>query len=96
MWVFSGDVDGIVPVLGSRRWIASLQLSVVKSWQSWASSTGQVAGWRVDYDGLTFVTVRNAGHMVPYVQPERAFYLLTDFLFEEPIAPSATTTTAQR
>ena len=28
----------------------------------------QVAGWRIDYEGLTFATVRNAGHMVPYVQ----------------------------
>jgi hypothetical protein len=24
----------------------------------------QIGGWRVDYEGLSFVTVRNAGHMV--------------------------------
>jgi hypothetical protein len=23
----------------------------------------QVGGWRIDYEGLTFATVRNSGHM---------------------------------
>jgi hypothetical protein len=42
MWVFSGDVDGIVPVLGSRRWVESLGLPVARAWRAWASATGQV------------------------------------------------------
>lgn len=42
MWVFSGDVDGIVPVLGSRRWVAVLGLPTVKPWRPWYSSSGQV------------------------------------------------------
>lgn len=42
IWVFSGDVDGIVPVLGSRRWIESLHLPVAKPWRAWTSRTGQV------------------------------------------------------
>ncbi len=49
----------------------------------------QVGGYRIDYAGLSFVTVRNAGHMVPYVQPERAYHMLGDFLFgDPPPAPS--------
>ncbi|WIA18548.1 hypothetical protein OEZ85_009991 [Tetradesmus obliquus] len=88
MWVFSGDVDGIVPVLGSRRWVAVLGLPTVKPWRPWYSSSGQVGGWRVDYRNLTFATVRNAGHMVPYVQPERAYHLLSRFLFEDQPQPS--------
>jgi hypothetical protein len=42
IWVFSGDVDGIVPVLGSRRWIESLKLPLTKPWRAWYSRTGQV------------------------------------------------------
>eukprot|EP00775_Hariotina_reticulata_P002928 gene2928-3214_t len=42
IWVFSGDVDGIVPVLGSRRWVASLDLPLAAPWRPWTSSTGQV------------------------------------------------------
>lgn len=43
VWVFSGDVDGIVPVVGSRRWISSLNLPIAKPWRAWTSKTGQVS-----------------------------------------------------
>lgn len=39
--VFSGDVDGIVPVIGTRRWLASLQLPIIKEWRPWYSRTGK-------------------------------------------------------
>ena len=39
--VFSGDVDGIVPVIGTRRWLASLQLPILKEWRPWYSHTGE-------------------------------------------------------
>jgi serine carboxypeptidase-like clade II len=39
-----------------------------------------VGGYIVDYDGISFATVRGAGHMVPYVQPERASALISAFL----------------
>ena len=28
----------------------------------------QVGGWTVEHEGLTFASVRGAGHMVPYTQ----------------------------
>ena len=74
--VFSGDVDAIVPVSGTRNWLNKLGLAVKESWAPWIDSEGQVGGYRVGYDGLTFVTVRDAGHMVPYTQPGRALDLL--------------------
>ena len=43
MLVFSGDVDGIVPVLGTRRWIRSLNLPITRPWRPWTSSTGAAA-----------------------------------------------------
>lgn len=39
--IFSGDVDGIVPVIGTRRWLASLQLPILKEWRPWYSHTGK-------------------------------------------------------
>ncbi|CAL5377312.1 unnamed protein product [Camellia sinensis] len=38
------------------------------------------AGYKVVYDGLTFTTVRDAGHQVPTFQPRRALALFKMFL----------------
>eukprot|EP00897_Mesotaenium_endlicherianum_P008948 jgi/Mesen1/8081/ME000434S07329 len=85
IWVYSGDVDGVVPVAGTRKWIAKLRreghLSHSKPWAPWYLNH-QVGGHTEEYnDGaFTFVTVRNAGHEVPYTQPERALALFSSFL----------------
>jgi len=84
MLVFSGDIDGIVPVTGSRAWLGSMKLKVAQPWRSWMWNE-QVGGYVIEYDGLTFATVRDAGHMVPYTQPQRSFALFTRFLTSQPI-----------
>lgn len=80
--VYSGDVDGILPVTGTRAWVSSLGLKMTRAWRPWFSphQPGQVGGYAVDYQGLSLATVRGAGHMVPYVEPERMFHLLSEFL----------------
>lgn len=40
----------------------------------------QVGGWTEIYEGLTFATVRGAGHEVPLFQPKRAYVLFKSFL----------------
>lgn len=81
MMVYSGDVDAIVPVTGTRRWIDSLGLKETKPWRPWKVDD-QVGGFRHDFKGLHFATVRGAGHMVPYTQPQRALALFQAFLQE--------------
>ena len=44
---------------------------------------GQVAGWTQEYQGLTFVVVRAAGHEVPLHQPKVALTLIKSFLAGE-------------
>lgn len=41
---------------------------------------GQVSGWTEIYKGLTFVTIRNAGHEVPTYAPKRSLQLIRHFL----------------
>lgn len=41
----------------------------------------QVGGYVVKYKGVTFVTVRGAGHLVPSWQPARALTLIFSFLY---------------
>lgn len=54
---------------GTRNWLRSLKLPIVRSWRPWRSGTGQIGGYFEHYKGLTFVTVRDAGHMVCAARP---------------------------
>lgn len=38
--IYSGDVDGIVPVIGTRRWTSGLRLPIIEPWRPWHSLTG--------------------------------------------------------
>ncbi len=64
MLKFSGDADAVVPALGSMRWISELGWKVVRKWRPYMSE-GEVIGYIEERDGLTFATVRHAGHAVP-------------------------------
>ncbi|XP_044506837.1 serine carboxypeptidase 1-like [Mangifera indica] len=79
VWIYSGDVDSVVPVTSTRYSIAVLNLNVTTPWYAWYTN-GEVGGYAEAYDGLTFVTVRGAGHMVPSYQPERALTMFSSFL----------------
>ncbi len=37
MLVYTGDVDAIVPIIGTRQWIESLGLEVEEKWRPWRS-----------------------------------------------------------
>ncbi|KAK2388597.1 serine carboxypeptidase [Trifolium repens] len=50
------------------------------AWRPWYSGK-EVGGYVVGYKGLTFVTVRGAGHLVPSWQPERALTLIESFIY---------------
>ncbi|GMY27975.1 serine carboxypeptidase-like 33 [Fagus crenata] len=84
IWVYSGDADGRVPVLGSQYWTEALGLSLKSPWRSWYHNH-QVGGRLVEYEGLTFVTVRGAGHLVPLDKPSEALSLIHSFLTGEPL-----------
>ncbi|KAK9715149.1 hypothetical protein RND81_06G146100 [Saponaria officinalis] len=79
VWVYSGDVDGRVPVTSSKYSINTLKLHIKTAWRPWYSDS-QVGGYVVEYEGLIFVTVRGAGHLVPSYQPERALTMFSSFL----------------
>ncbi|KAL6519746.1 Serine carboxypeptidase-like 26 [Orobanche minor] len=80
IWIYSGDVDGRVPVIGSRYCIEALQLPLKTPWTYWFHNN-QVAGGIVEYEGLTFITVRGSGHLVPLNKPKEALALIHSYLF---------------
>lgn len=92
VWIFSGDVDGRVPVTSTKYSIEKMNLPAKTDWHPWFVN-GEVGGYTQVYKGgLTFATVRGAGHQVPSYQPARALSLVNHFLHGIPL-PNATRTT---
>jgi len=87
---FSGDADPCVPYVGTSRWIESLELPVSSPWRPWTAPgtmpvTGYVTQYNVSADptvraGLTFATIRDAGHMVPRYKPKQAQHMMSRWL----------------
>nr|GMC93998.1 putative serine carboxypeptidase-like 23 [Ipomoea batatas] len=78
--LFSGDVDSVVPVTSTRYSVNAMKLKVIKPWHPWEDGNKEVGGYKVVYEGLTFATVRGAGHEVPQFKPRSALALLNMFL----------------
>jgi len=62
---FSGDTDGAVPTLGTRRWISGLKMPIKTPTAPFYTADKQVAGYLTRYDGMDFATIHGAGHMSP-------------------------------
>ncbi|KAF7836731.1 serine carboxypeptidase-like 34 [Senna tora] len=86
VWVYSGDTDGRIPVTATRYTLQKLGLRVIEDWTPWYTSK-QVGGWSVIYDGLTYVTIRGAGHQVPTFAPKQSLQLLRHFLANKKLPP---------
>lgn len=84
IWIFSGDTDAVIPVTSTRYSIDALKLPTTTPWHPWYDD-GQVGGWTQEYKGLTFVTVRGAGHEVPLHRPKQALVLFKSFLSGRPM-----------
>ncbi|KAK7273323.1 hypothetical protein RIF29_14372 [Crotalaria pallida] len=87
IWVFSGDVDSVVPVTATRYSLSQLKLATKIPWYPWYVKS-QVGGWTEEYEGLTFATVRGAGHEVPLFKPRAALQLFKSFLAGKPLPKS--------
>jgi len=85
MLFFSGDTDGAVPALGTRKWIEKLGWEVKKPWTAWVHD-GEVQGFIEHYRGhFDFATVRGVGHMAPQWKRAPMQYLVTSWIHGENI-----------
>ncbi|KAH7547927.1 hypothetical protein JRO89_XS14G0040400 [Xanthoceras sorbifolium] len=81
IWLYSGDADAILPLTATRYSIDALNLKTDIEWYAWIDPFNeQVGGWTQVYKGLTYVTVRGAGHEVPLTKPRLALLLFNYFL----------------
>lgn len=95
VWIYSGDLDIVVPLVGTRKLLTSLAVSknwnITSEYQIWFEAS-QIGGWTISWGPMVFSTVRGASHMVPQSQQARALVLFTSFLAGEaspPLAPAS-------
>lgn len=79
--IYAGDVDFVCNYLGNRAWTLNLDWKHKAEFQAaeekdWNSGGGLAR----TSNGLTFLQVYDAGHMVPTDQPEHALKMITQFL----------------
>nr|GEZ37980.1 serine carboxypeptidase-like 27 [Tanacetum cinerariifolium] len=79
IWVFSGDTDAVLPLTGTRYSIKALKLKTIVDWHAWYDKE-KVGGWSQVYEGMTYMTVKGAGHEVPMDQPKLALTIFAHFL----------------
>eukprot|EP01126_Amoeba_proteus_P040174 TRINITY_DN4273_c0_g1_i4.p1 TRINITY_DN4273_c0_g1~~TRINITY_DN4273_c0_g1_i4.p1 ORF type:complete len:435 (-),score=60.36 TRINITY_DN4273_c0_g1_i4:102-1406(-) len=82
--IYSGDTDMMVPYTDSEWWTTHAGFTESSAWHPWFYTDlagQQVAGMATEYaEGLTFVTVKGSGHMVPQYAPQKAYAMFTTFL----------------
>lgn len=82
--VYNGDRDMTTNMVGTELALNSMEWKGQASWPDaprglWLVD-GHQAGWSKEYGNLTFLTVYNSGHMVPYNMPVPAHDLLKRLL----------------
>jgi len=86
---YNGNYDLICNFYGTAAYLAEMQwpgqVGFAKAANgTWMGTDGEAAGSFRTYEGLTFVVVYNAGHMVPHDQPANALNLLSHLLTGKP------------
>ncbi|KAJ1566119.1 hypothetical protein HK405_010918 [Cladochytrium tenue] len=84
--IYAGDADYICNWMGNRAWTLALDWYGQDGFNAapeleWVSSTtGKKAGEFRSFDRLTFLRVYEAGHMVPYDQPEHSAEFIENWI----------------
>ncbi|KIK04018.1 hypothetical protein K443DRAFT_676325 [Laccaria amethystina LaAM-08-1] len=97
--VYAGNADLMCNYIGNERWVELLQTKFHKEFSEtksvpWSTlESGRIAGEVRSAGGggftagnITYVNVHEAGHMVPFDQPEAALDLITRWITDVPLS----------
>ncbi|KAH8094750.1 Alpha/Beta hydrolase protein [Cristinia sonorae] len=103
MLVYAGNADAMCNYIGNEAWVSNLEHTFHEEFSKakpipWVTlDSGKIAGEVRSAGGdgftagnVTFVQVYDAGHMVPYDQPEAAQDLFTRWILDVPLTLNAT------
>lgn len=85
--IYAGDKDFICNWLGNQAWTKALNYGEHNQFanqkpRQWTVNN-KAAGEITNYERFSFLRVYNAGHMVPYDQPENAWHMLDSWLSKD-------------
>lgn len=81
---YSGDTDGAVATLGTRRWIVQQGWNITNEWRPWTTD-GDLSGYLQDYGQFTFATIHGVGHMAPQWKRKDVTTLISKYIHKEEI-----------
>lgn len=86
--LYAGDKDFICNWLGNHEWLDALEYSgsdvfSKKLLQPWYTAEGKLAGEVKNHEKFTFLRVYDAGHMVPFDQPEASLDMFNRWISGE-------------
>jgi vitellogenic carboxypeptidase-like protein len=89
--IYSGQLDIIVAHTLTESMLRKMEWRGAKQFQAadrkiWRVGGTDVAGYVKKFKNLTYLVVRNAGHMIPYDQPKWAFDMINRFTAGKPFA----------
>lgn len=79
--VYNGDTDMMCNFLGDEWFVDDLGQKTTRDYSMWKVN-GQVAGFLKKFQGITYMTVRGSGHMVPTDRPAEALHLFQNYLLK--------------
>ena len=81
--IYAGDVDFVCNWIGNKAWTLDFEWSGKESFNSAADAQwvvdGSLSGERRTADGLTFLRIFDAGHMVPLDKPAESLEMVRSF-----------------
>ncbi|CAH4012423.1 venom serine carboxypeptidase-like [Pieris brassicae] len=96
---YCGHLDQLLPCISSaenhRTWQWRGKQQFIESQRHSFIYNKKLAGWIKSGGNLTEAVVRGAGHMVPTDQPGRAQHLVTNWIYNRPIARETTVSEQQ-
>jgi carboxypeptidase C (cathepsin A) len=78
--LYSGNVDAVVPYVETEEYIKQIGWKQTSPKKNLVNARGSLMGWQVEYEGLTYVIINGAGHMVPSDKPHAAYEMFKSFI----------------
>jgi cathepsin A (carboxypeptidase C) len=83
--LYAGDIDMACNFIGVQNFARSLGREIKQEYTPWeytdtSDNSIQIGGFIRQYDRLSFVSIKGAGHMVPTDLPIPAQYMIQQFI----------------